>query len=313
MQNTKIFACISAIPFAKEVCECLNLPLGQMESFKFKNDNNFVQYTESVREQDIFIIQTTEPPVNERVMELLIAVEAAKRASAKRITVVLPYFMYSRSDKKDQPRVPITAKLIAKLIEASGADRVMTCDLHNPAIQGYFEIGCDVLTATYMLADYFKSLHLEDITVVATDAGSTKKAHKYKKLLSCPIAMIDKERSDNNDNAKAVDIVGDIKGRTCLIFDDEISTGGTLVEAINICLQKGAKQVYAGATHGIFAGEAVEKIRNSGVSQVVVTNTVPFYQQDSKIKILSIAPLFADAIKRVNEGYPLGNLFLYDK
>lgn len=313
MQNTKIFACTSAIPFAKEVCDCLRLPLGQMNSFKFKNDNNFVQFLESVREQDIFIIQTTEPPVNERVMELLIAVEAAKRASAKRITVVLPYFMYSRSDKKDQPRVPITAKLIAKLIETSGADRVMTCDLHNPAIQGYFEIGCDVLTATYMLADYFKSLHLEDITVVATDAGSTKKAHKYKKLLSCPIAMIDKERSDNNDNAKAVDIVGDIKGRTCLIFDDEISTGGTLVEAINICLQKGAKQVYAGATHGIFAGEAVEKIRNSGVSQVVVTNTVPFYQQDSKIKILSIAPLFADAIKRVNEGYPLGNLFLYDK
>ena len=313
MKDIKIFACNSAVPFAEEVCKCLNLPLGQMNSFKFKNDNNFVQFLESVREQDIFIIQTTEPPVNEKVMELLIAVEAAKRASARRITVVLPYFMYSRSDKKDQPRVPITAKLMAKLIETSGADRVMTCDLHNPAIQGYFEIGCDVLTATYMLADYFKSLHLEDVTVVATDAGSTKKAHKYKKLLGCPIAMIDKEREDNSDSAKAVDIVGDIKGRTCLIFDDEISTGGTLVEAINICSAKGAKAVYAGATHAIFTDKAVERLRESAAEKIVVTNTVPFYKHESKIEVLSIAPLFADAIKRVNEGYPLGNLFLYDK
>lgn len=313
MKDIKIFACNSATPFAQEICKYLNLPLGQMNSFKFKNDNNFVQYLESVREQDIYIIQTTEPPVNERVMELLIAVEAARRAAARRINVILPYFMYSRSDKKDQPRVPITAKLMAKLIEAAGADRVITCDLHNPAIQGYFEIGCDVLTATYMLADYFKSLHLEDITVVATDAGSTKKAHKYKKLLGCPIAMIDKEREDNNDNAHANNIVGNIEGRTCLIFDDEISTGGTLVEAINICSERGAKAVYAGATHGIFVDNAVEKLRNSAVEQVVITNTVPFNEQEPKIKVLSIAPLFADAIKRVNEGYPLGNLFLYDK
>lgn len=313
MENVKIFACNSATRFGIEVCYCLGVELGKMKSFKFKNDNNFVQLEESVRDKDVYIIQTTELPVNERIMELLIAIETAKRASAKRVTAVLPYFMYSRSDKKDQPRVPITAKLMAKLIETAGADRVITCDLHNAAIQGYFEIGCDVLSASYLLTDYFKSLNLENPVVVATDAGSTKKAYKYSKFFGCPIAMIDKRREDNNDNAKANRIVGDIKGKTCLIFDDEISTGGTLVEAINICKDSGAKEVWAGATHAIFAGDAVQKIRNSCVNKVVVTNTVPYYGDEPKIEVLSIAPLFADAIKRVHKGEPLGDLFLYDK
>lgn len=315
MKDIKIFACNSAEVFTKEICDTLELPLGKKESFKFKNDNNFVQFEESVREQDIYIVQTTEPPVNERVMELLITIEAAKRASAKKITVVLPYFIYSRSDKKDQPRVPVTAKLMAKLIEAAGADRVITCDLHNAAIQAYFEINCDRLTANYLLTDYFKKKNLDDIVVVATDAGSSKKAYKYSNFLNCPIALIDKRRADNNDNAVATNIIGDIEGKTALIFDDEISTGGTLVEAINICKSHGAKEVYAAATHGILVGEAINKLKNSPVKEVVVTNTVPIEDEKKidKLKVVSIAPLFAEAIKRVNEGKPLGDLFLYEK
>ena len=315
MKDIKIFACNSAETFTKEICDILGLPIGKCESFKFANDNNFVQFKESVRGQDIYIIQTTEVPVNERIMELLITIEAAKRASAQKITVVLPYFMYSRSDKKDQPRVPVTAKLLAKLIETAGADRVITCDLHNPAIQAYFEIGCDRLTASYLLSDYFKKLNLENPVVVAADAGSSKKAYKYSHFLNCPMALIDKRRSDNNDTAVAANIIGDIKGKTAIIFDDEISTGGTLVEAINICKLHGAKEIYAGATHGIFAGPAIERIKNSPVKEIVVTNTVPLEDNKKidKIKTLSVAPLFAEAIKRVNEHGPLGDLFLYEK
>ena len=315
MNNIKIFACNTAEGFAQEICDNLGLPLGKKQSFKFKNDNNFVQFEESVREKDIYIVQTTEPPVNERVMELLITIEAAKRASAGRITVVLPYFIYSRSDKKDQPRVPVTAKLIAKLIETAGADRVITCDLHNSAIQAYFEINCDRLTANYLLVDYFKNKNLKDIVVVETDAGSSKKAYKYSNFLNCPMVLIDKRRADNNDNAVATNIIGNIEGKTALIFDDEISTGGTLVEAINICKKNGAKAVYAGATHGILVGDAIKKLEAAPVEEVVVTNTVPVENEKriDKIKVVSIAPLFAEAIKRINEGKPLGDLFMYEK
>ncbi len=315
MNNIKIFACNTAEGFAQEICDNLGLPLGKKQSFKFKNDNDFVQFEESVRDKDIYIIQTTEPPVNERIMELLITIEAAKRASAGRITAVLPYFMYSRSDKKDQPRVPVTAKLIAKLIETAGADRVITCDLHNPAIQAYFEINCDRLTANYLLVDYFKNKNLKDIVVVATDAGSSKKAYKYSNFLNCPMVLIDKRRADNNDNAVATNIIGDIEGKTALIFDDEISTGGTLAEAIKICKKNGAKAVYAGATHGILVGEAIRKLEEAPVEEVVVTNTVPVEDEKriDKIKVVSIAPLFAEAIKRINEGKPLGDLFMYEK
>jgi len=315
VKDIKIFACNSAKEFTKEICESLNLPMGEVESYKFKNDNNFVQLKESVREKDVYIVQTTQPPVNERIMELLITIEAAKRASAKRVTAVLPYFMYSRTDKKDQPRVPITAKLIAKLIETAGADRVITCDLHNAAIQGYFEIACERLTASYLLADYLKNKKLEDIVVVATDAGSSKKAYKYSKFFKCPMALIDKRRSGNDDKALAVNIIGDIKDKTALIFDDEISTGGTMMEAVKICKENGAKEVYAAATHGILVGDAINLIKDAPVKEVVVTNTVPIEEekQIDKIKVLSIAPLFAEAIKRVNEGAPLGELFLYEK
>ena len=225
MENIKIFACSkSAEKFTKEICDCLELPMGEISSIKFKNDNNFVQILETVREQDVYIIQTTQPPVNERVMELLITIDAVKRASARRINVVLPYFIYSRSDKKDQPRIPVTAKLMAQLIEAAGADRVITCDLHNPAIQAYFNINCDRLTAQNLLQSYFSEKHLEDMVIVATDAGSSKKAYKYSEYFGCPIALIDKRRDGNDDRAIASTVIGDVRDKQAVIFDDEIET-----------------------------------------------------------------------------------------
>ena len=315
MKDIKIFACNSAESFTQEICDTLGLPMGKKKSFKFANDNNFVQFLETVRDQDVFIVQTTMPPVNERIMELLITVEAARRASAKRITAVLPYFMYSRSDKKDQPRIPVTAKLMATLLEAAGVDRVITCDLHNAAIQAYFDINCDRLTAKHLLERYFKAKHLEDIVVVATDAGSSKKAYKYSHFFDCPLALIDKRREDNNDKAVAISIIGDVKGKTALIFDDEVSTAGTLVEAANILKENGAKEIYAGAAHGVLVGPAIERIKNSPIKELVVTNTIPIEpeKQIDKIKVVSIAPLFAEAIKRINESKPLGDLFEYDK
>ena len=315
MKDIKIFACNSAEEFTKEICDTLGLPLGQKEAFKFANDNNFVQLKETVRDQDVFIVQTTKPPVNERIMELLITIEALRRASAARINVVLPYFMYSRSDKKDQARIPVTAKLMATLLEAAGADRIITCDLHNPAIQAYFDINCDRLTAKHLLERYFKNKNLKDIVVVATDAGSSKKAYKYSHFFDCPLALIDKRREDNNDKAVATNIIGNIKGKTALIFDDEVSTAGTLVEAANILKEHGAKEIYAGAAHGVLVGPAIERIQNSPIKELVVTNTIPIEPEKmiDKIKVVSIAPLFAEAIKRLNESQPLGDLFEYDK
>lgn len=311
MENIKIFACKSAENFTKEICDCLDLPMGKINSIKFKNDNNFVQILETVREQDVYVIQTTEPPVNERVMELLITVDAVKRASAKRITVVLPYYIYSRSDKKDQPRVPVTAKLMAQLLEAAGVDRVITCDLHNPAIQAYFNINCDRLSAQNLLQAYFSEKNLEDMVIVATDAGSSKKAYKYSEYFNCPIALIDKRRDGNDDKAIATTVIGEVKDKNAIIFDDEIDTAGSMIETAKILERFGAKAIYAGCTHGVLSGPAIERIQNSPIKELVITNTVPLPEekQIDKIKVLSIAPLFAEAIKRINEAQPLGELF----
>lgn len=315
MKDIKIFACPTAEKFTEEVCKALNLPMGKVEHYKFANDNNFVQYKETVREQDIYLIQTTTPPVNERIMELLIMIDAAKRASAKRINVVLPYYIYSRSDKKDQPRVPVTARLIAEILEASGANRVITCDMHNTAIQAYFNIPCDRITGQHILQKYFDNKNIKDKVVVATDAGSSKKAYKYSKYFNCPMALIDKRRDGNDDKTKAANIIGDVKGKTALIFDDEISTGGTITEAARILKENGVKEIYAACTHAILCGNAIEKLENSPIKELVTTNTVPISEekQIDKIKILSIAPLFAETIKRVNEAKPLGDLFEFEK
>ena len=313
MENIKVFACSKeAEGFTKEICDSLDLSLGKIETMKFKNDNTFVQLGETVRDQDVYLVQTTTPPVNERVMEMLISVDAAKRASARRITVVLPYYLYSRSDKKDQPRIPITAKLMAQLIEVAGADRVMSCDLHNSAIQAYFnDINCDRLSAQILLQEYFKSKKLEDMVIVATDAGSSKKAYKYSKFFNCPIALIDKRRDGNDDKAIATTVIGEVKGKTAVIFDDEIDTAGSMMETVGILERFGAKEIYAGCTHGVLSGPAIERIQNSALKELVITNTIPLpkEKQIPQIHVLSIAPLFAEAIKRLNESKAMGDLF----
>ena len=316
MENIKIFACKSAENFTKEICDYLNLPVGEMDILKFKNDNTFVQIKETVREQDVYIVQTTTPPVNERVMELLITIDAFKRASAKNINVVLPYYIYSRSDKKDQPRIPVTAKLMQQLLEAAGATRVITCDLHNPAIQAYFNINCDRLSAQNILQKYFKEKNLKDMVIVATDAGSSKKAYKYSEYFGCPIALIDKRRAGNDDRAIATTVIGDVENKEAIIFDDEVDTAGSLIETAKILERFHAKEIYAGCTHGVLSADAVQRIEASPIKELVVTNTIPLpeekQKQSSKIKVLTIAPLFAEAIRRLNEARPLGELFVLE-
>ncbi len=312
MDNLKIFSCSSsAEKFTEEICDYLKTEKGKINMMKFKNDNNFVQILETVRDKDVFLIQTTEPPVNERIMELLITIDAVKRASAKRITVVLPYYMYSRSDKKDQPRIPVTAKLFAQLIEAAGADRVLTCDLHNRAIQAYFNINCDVLTGQSLLEKYFDQKDIDNKVVVATDAGSSKKAYKYAEHFKCPIALVDKRRDGNDDRAISTSVIGDIKGKNALVFDDEVDTAGSIMETVSVIKQFGAKDVYIGCTHGILSGPAIERIKNSEIKEVVMTSTVPLpkEKQIDKIVVVSISELFAEAIKRIHEETSIGELF----
>ena len=259
----------------------------------------------------MFLIQTTEPPVNERIMEMLILIDAVKRASARRITVVLPYSIYSRSDKKDQPRIPVTAKLLAQLIETAGADRVLTCDLHNTAIQSYFNINCDVLTGRFLLQKYFDQKDIENKVVVATDAGSSKKAYKYAQHFGCPIALVDKRRDGNDDKAIATSVIGDIKGKNALIFDDEVDTAGSIMETVNVIKEFGGNDVYVGCTHGVLSGPAIERLKKSEIKELVMTNTIPLTKekQISKIVQVSISDLFAEAIKRIHEATSIGELF----
>ena len=314
MEKIKIFACPTAEKFTQEICDCLGIEMGKINHMKFKNDNNFVQILETVRANDVYIVQTATPPVNERIMELLITIDAVKRASAKNVNVILPYFPYSRSDKKDQPRVPITAKLMAQIIEAAGATRVITCDLHNPAIQAYFNVNCDRLTGEYILENYFKEKQLDNMVIVATDAGSSKKAYKYSEFFNCPIALVDKRRQGNDDKAIASTIIGDVEGKNAIIFDDEIDTAGSMMETVKVLKKFGAKNIYAGCTHGVLSGPAIERIQNSEIKELIVTNTIPIpkEKQIDKIKILSIAPLFAETIKRIHNEEPLGELFRED-
>ena len=312
MENLKIFSCSeSADKFTDEVCKSLGIIRGDVTRMKFKNDNNFVQILETVRDKDVFLVQTTEPPVNERIMEMLIMIDAVKRASAGRITVVLPYYIYSRSDKKDQPRIPVTAKLLAQLIEAAGADRVLTCDLHNKAIESYFNINVDVLTGRFLLQKYFDQKQIENMVVVATDAGSSKKAHKYAEHFGCPIALVDKRRDGNNDKAIATSIIGDIKGKNALIFDDEVDTAGSIMETVNVIKQFGGNDIYVGCTHGVLSGPAIERIAASEIKELVMTNTVPLPEkkQIDKIIQVSISDFFAEAIKRIHEATSIGELF----
>jgi ribose-phosphate pyrophosphokinase len=292
----------------------LVLNYGKKEAFKFKNDNTFVKILETVREDDVFVFQTTLPPVDERIMELLITIDALKRASAKRITAVVPYYPYARSDKKDQPRVPITAKLVADLLVKAGANRVLTCDLHNPAIQGFIEVPSDQLRAKDLLTNYFRPMVQKDLdkfVVVATDAGSSKNAYKYARRLGTDLALIDKQRTGNDDKAIASHVIGDVEKKTCIIFDDEMDTGGSMMEAVRVLKENGAGDIYAACTHGVLSADAVEKIQDPSLKQLVITNTIPLpkEKQIDKIHVLDIAPLFGKAILKIHNGEAVGDLF----
>lgn len=311
MDDLKIFTGNAHPDLAKSICEYLGIPLGQAEVFKYQNENTFVKILENVRERDIFVIQPLSHPVNDSLVELLIMLDALKRASAKRITAVVPYYAYSRSDKKDQPRVPITARLVADLITVAGANRLLTVDLHAAQIQGFFNIPVDELSALEILSAYFKKKKLKDIVVVATDIGISKRARDMAEQLNSPLAIIEKRRIGNVDKAVALNVIGDVDKKTAVIFDDEIDTGGSLANAVDIVKQNGAQAVYFCATHPVFSGKAVERIAKSQVKEVVVVDTIPVPPEKkvSKIKVLPIAPLLGEAIHRIHTGLSVGAMF----
>lgn len=307
----KIFSGNSNIPLAKEICRYTGVKLGKCEIIKFSNENIKVNYSESVRGKDVFIIQSSCVPVNEGIMELLIMIDAAKHASAERITVVIPYFPYVRSDKKDEPRISITARLIADLLETAGASRVMTMNLHSPQIQGFFRIPCDHLLAGKILCNFFENTGTDNCVIVAPDAGSAKHAGRYAIRLSLPLAILDKRRSDDSESPEVQNVIGDVEGKKALIFDDEVASGGSLIEVSKALEDHGVKEITACCVHGVLSGKAVERIQKSSIKQLVVTDTVyiPPEKKISKLKVVSVAELFANAIMYTNTGRSISGLY----
>ena len=311
LDELKVFTGNGHPELANSVCEYLDIPLGQAEVFKFANDNTFVRIHENIRQRDVFIIQPTCFPVNDNLMELLIMIDACKRASAGRITAVVPYYGYGRTDKKDQPRVPITARLVADLLTAAGADRMLTVDLHAGQIQGFFNIPVDELTALPILTDYFKAKEIEDLVVVAVDIGISKKARDVADRLHAPLAIIEKRRIGNDERTETMNVIGDVKGKVALTFDDEIATGGTIVNAARALAEHGVKEVFCCVTHPILSGNASDVMAQSNFSEVVVTDTIPVSQEkrNGKITVLPVAPLLGEAIYRIHKGLSVGDLF----
>ncbi len=310
-QDLTIFSGNAHPALAQAICSSLEMPLGQCEVFEFSNENIFVRVLENVRSKDVFVIQPLSSPVNRSVMELLIMIDAFKRASAGRVTAVLPYYGYGRSDKKDQPRVPITARLLANLIETAGADRVLTVDLHAGQIQGFFNIPVDELTALYILSRYFKDRDVSAVTVLATDVGGAKRARNLARQLDTPLAVVDKERIGNQERVAALSLIGEVEGRDVIIADDEIDTGGTLLAAARIALERGAKTVTAACVHPILSDRAIDRICGSEIKELVVTDTIPLGPQKrhEKVTVLSVAPILGEAITRIHTGRSVGELF----
>jgi ribose-phosphate pyrophosphokinase len=294
-----------------DVSRYLNIPKGESNVFKFSNDNTFVQFQENIRQRDIFLVQPFTYPVNDHIMELLIMIDAAKRASAGRITAVTPYYAYGRTDKKDQPRVPITARLVADLLSVAGADRVLTVDLHAGQIQGFFNIPVDELTALPILARYFQDKSLENLVVVAVDIGISKRARDMAARLGVPLAIIEKRRVGNADNAESLNIIGDVEGMNALTFDDEIDTAGSLTSAIEALQKAGVKDIYSCCTHLVLSGPGADRIANSPIKELVATDTLPLPEekQNGKVTVLSVAPLLGEAIRRIHEGLSIGAMF----
>jgi ribose-phosphate pyrophosphokinase len=298
---------------ARKIARYLGRELGRAEVFEFANENIFVRIEDNARDRDVFLVQPTSSPVQKSIMELLIMIDAFKRASAGRITAVVPYYAYGRSDKKDQPRVPITARLVADMISVAGADRVLTMDLHQGQIQGFFSIPVDELTAVHMLSNYFKRLDLEDLVVV-TDLGFAKRARTFAEILEAPLAVIEKRRPGNLGTAELLNVIGEVKGKKAIIVDDEIDTASTLIEIERALIREGVTEIYACATHGVLSDPATDRLRTSEITEVVITDTVPLppAKHLSRIKVLSVAPLIGEAIKRIHRGESVGALFSGD-
>jgi len=311
MDELKVFAGRAHPSLALSVCDYLGIPLGKCDVTQFSNENIFVRIQENVRSRDVFVIQPICSPVNTNLVELLIMLDTFWRASAGRVTAVIPYFGYGRTDKKDQPRVPITARLVADLITTAGASRVMLIDLHAGQIQGFFNIPVDELSAQMLLANYIKKKHLENMVVVATDIGISKKSRDMAARLKAPLAIVEKRRIGNVDQTETLNIIGDVRGKTAITFDDEIDTAGSLVNAVEALLKEGAQEVYACASHPVLSGPAIKRLSASPVKEVIVADTIPLNEDKrlEKITVLPVAPLLGEAIHRVHTGLSIGAMY----
>jgi ribose-phosphate pyrophosphokinase len=308
----KIFSGTANEALADEVCAFLGMNRGQALVTRFSDGEAYAQIQENVRGADVFVMQPTCRPVDEHIMELLFMIDALKRASARRITAVIPYFGYARQDRKDKPRVPISAKLVADLLTTAGADRALIVDLHAPQLQGFFNIPVDHLFASPVLVDHFRKLNLPNLTVVSPDAGGVERARFFAKKMDSALAIVDKRRVEMNV-AEVMHVIGDVNGRTCLVIDDLIDTAGTLVKTASALIENGASKVYACASHPVLSGSAVENISKSHFAEVVVTNTIPLSEaarNESKIRVLSIAGLIGRAIQSIHEETSVSKLFL---
>jgi ribose-phosphate pyrophosphokinase len=305
----KVFSGTANPQLAQEICAHLEVPLGAANISTFSNDNIFVHIGENVRERDVFVVQPVQTPAS--IVELLLLLDTLRSASAARITAVIPYYSYARSDKKDMPRISIAARLLADVIVRAGANRVLTMTLHSPQVQGFFSVPCDHLAATPILCDYFAAkLDLSDFVALAADAGSAKRAGAYAQRLDIPLAFVDKRRVSDLD-VEVRNVVGEVRGKHVIIFDDEIAAAGSLAETVNAIRRFDVGDVFAAATHGVLSGPAPERIRDMDVKEVVVTNTVhvPPEKRDAKVTVLSVASLFGEAIKRIHTGESVSALF----
>jgi ribose-phosphate pyrophosphokinase len=309
----KVFSGTANPALTAEICACLECPLGEAMIKRFADGETHLQIQENVRGADVFLVQPTSAPVDHHLMELLLMIDAFKRASAERITPVLPYYGYARQDRKDRPRMPISAKLVASLLERAGASRVLALDLHAAQIQGFFDIPVDHLFAAPVMVEYFAPrFERGDLIVVSPDAGGVERARSFAKKLNAPLAIIDKRRTEVNI-AEVMNIIGEVRGKHCLMVDDLVDTAGTLVKGVEALLDQGAKSVSACATHAVLSGPAVERIHNSPLKELVVTNSIPLAPDAAaccKIRVLSVAPLLARAIQSIHEGGSVSTLFI---
>ena len=297
---------------AERICSYLGRPLGKMDTFKFSNDNSFVRILENVRQRDVFVVQPTAFPVNDNIMEMLIMIDALKRASAGRITAVIPHYSYARTDKKDQPRVPITARLIADLIDTAGAERAVLVDLHAGQVQGFFSCPVDELTTMPIIVDYFKTKKLDDMVVVATDIGISKKARDFASRLDAPLAIVEKRRIGNGDSVESLNVIGNVDGKRAVLFDDEINAGTTMIAAADALLARGVTEMFVCAAHAVFSGNASHRIAAlERMTEIVVTDTLPITveKENPKLKVLPTAHLLGEAIIRIHEGRSVGAIF----